>query len=89
MISFSMECKFNYLQGILFICHYFSKNLYLQLSKKLDIKHLHMINFKKISLKKFFKIMFPLCMEWKFKLKHNFGFFKNFTISLTFDRCDS
>ena len=52
MISFSMECKFNYLQGILFVCHYFSKNLYLQLSKKLDIKHLHMMNFEKISLKK-------------------------------------
>ena len=83
-----MECKFTYLQGIIFICQYFRKKLYLHSKEKLDIKHLHMMNFLKNSLKKFFKIMFSLCMECKFKLKHNFGFFLNFTKSLRFDRCD-
>ena len=36
-----MECKLNYLQGKLFICHYFSRKLYLHLSEKLDLKHIH------------------------------------------------
>ena len=42
-----MECKFKYLQEKLLICHYFSRKSYLHLSEKLDIKHLHNLNFKK------------------------------------------
>ena len=52
-----MKCKFNYLQGKLRICHYFSKNTFLYLSEKLDIKHLH-INFLKTFKIFFFQIMF-------------------------------
>ena len=47
-----MNCKFNYFQGKLRICRYFSKNPFLHLSEKLDIKHLYIINLKKNSFKK-------------------------------------
>ena len=78
--SYCMECKFKYLREKLLICHYFSRKSYLHLSKKLDIKHLHKLNFKKKFPKKiFFKIIFSLCMECKFEWKNNFfGKFQNF-----------
>ena len=64
-----MKCKFNYLQGKLRICRYFSKNPFLYLSEKLDIKHLYILNLKKKFFKKISsKICFPLCMECKFAL---------------------
>ena len=34
------------------------------------------------------KLCFPLCMECKFGIKFLFFFILNFTIALTFDRCD-
>ena len=37
----SVECKFNYLQSKLLICHYFSIKPCLHSSEKLDIKPLH------------------------------------------------
>ena len=57
-----MKCKFNYLQGKLRICHYFSKNTFLYLSEKLDIKHLHIKLFKKIL--NFFFPNYVFLYEW-------------------------
>ena len=60
-----MNCKFNYFQGKLRICRYFSKNPFLHLSEKLDIKHLYIINLKK----NFIKIMFFFMYGMKIFIK--------------------
>ena len=60
-----MNCKFIYFQGKLRICRYFSKNPFLHLSEKLDIKHLYIINLKK----NFIKIMFFFMYRMKIFIK--------------------
>ena len=73
-------CKFKYLQEKLLICHYFSRKSYLHLSKKLDIKHLHKLNFKKKFPKKFFSKLYFLYV-WNANLNEKTIFWVNFKIS--------
>ena len=75
-----MECKFKYLREKLLICHYFSRKSYLHLSEKLDIKHLHKLNFKKNSQNEISSKLYFLYV-WNANLNEKTIILVNFKIS--------